>query len=514
MPKYHKNKGSQRFSSKKSVFRKPDLSASLDASSHSRDTFFHWRNTHVLASSQQVTSSDRKVVRARAREEYLSSPYGAGFPETFASYVIGTGPQLDFKGFLPYLEKSLSKKIVNYVQGLWRTWADDCRLASTLRLAMRNLVVEGDAFLVESLNPKRKIFGINYVLIDSLRIGNPGGRTSTRQLQDGIAFDEFGNPDHYYIYNVPDFIDSGYDFNKYTIYPERFVHHLFKPVLAGQQNGWSWFAPVLQSMGRLRDYEDGVIEAAKSSANTYGVITTQDGFVASNSEGLELAENYPYYAWQSIEPQRNKVYQLPPGTNFQAFKPEQPTANVGDFVAGQVARMGRAIGLTRNRSTGSSHEYNFASGRLDNQPFEILVKILQKDLFELGSLDRLFSDFYEAILPELFLQFPDADLPSLEDAEWSWRWPDPPLVDPESQYRADALRLQNNLCTVKEILAREYPHENPEDKLEQIVAEKKRLIDAGIIDKKTSEKGAPVEPGTRIPEPQIKGGGDDANVKI
>ncbi len=466
--------------------------AGLNVAKRSSDTWHHWAFARQETPAGVVRPKDRAEARTKAREEYLNNPYAAGFADTFALYLVGTGPRLRFKG-------SGNPDFIREVELLWRDWSDSVRLAKTLRLGVKSLVVDGELFLMESLNPKRPIWGINYQVLDPQRIGNPGGKPWTPRMQDGIFFDEFGNVDAFCVYDTPEYDCSFYDSGRYQVISSQNIHFAFKENLPEVTRGWSWFAPVLESMGRLRDYEDGVIEAAKSAANTFATLETQSGFV-DGSSALTIGEETDYYPWESHTPQRNKIIQLPPETTLKAFQPAQPTTNVPEFISNQVARLGRGMGLTRNRATGSSHEYNFSSGKLDSQPFEMLISCLQRDLLELDVMDKLFADFYVGILPRLCLKYPDA--PELEDADWSWRWPKPPLVDEEAAARADAIRVKSCQATIREIWEERHPDSRFEEVKAEIDADRKAYPEIYGAQTGDADGVAPVAAGTRIAEPQ------------
>lgn len=479
---------------------KPKMDAGLNVSKHSADTAGHWAFVKPETAAGAVKHRDRAEARTKAREEFLNNPYAAGFADTFALYLVGTGPRLRFKGYEDgTTDGAADPALIRYVETLWRNWSDSIRLAKTLRLGVKSLVVDGECFLLESVNPKRDIFGINYTVIDPQRIGNPGANPWTPRLQDGLFFDEFGNLEAFCLYKIPEFESTFYDTNRYEVIPATSIHYAFKENLPEVTRGWSWFAPVLESMGRLRDYEDGVIEAAKSAANVFATLETQNGFI-DGSSALTIGEDTPYYPWTTHTPQRNKIIQLPPDTTLKSFQPSQPTTNVPDFISNQVARLGRGIGLTRNRATGSSHEYNFASGKLDSQPFDMLVQCLQRDLLELDIMDKLFADFYTAILPRLYDRFPD--VPEPEEADWAWRWPKPPLVDEEAQARADAIRVKSYQATVKEVWEERHPDSKFEDVRAEIDADRKAYPEIYGAAAGDSDGIAPAAAGTRIDEPK------------
>ena len=142
---------------------------------------------------------------------------------------------------------------------------------------------------------------------------------------------------------------------------------------------------------------------------------------------------------------------MPPGTTLKGFSPSQPTTEASAYTANILSQIGYSMGLPRNKATGSSHEYNFASGRLDNQPFEMLIQTLQLDLFERKACDRIFKYFYAALEPDLLERFEASETPTPDEIEWEWVWPQPPLVDAESTARTNAIRLQSLQATLAEV---------------------------------------------------------------
>ena len=475
-----------------------EMRAGLNAAKFSTDTWQHWAFTRPETPASAVRPRDRAEARTKAREEYLNNPYAAGFADTFALYIVGTGPRLRFKG-----GAESPPEMIREIELLWRDWSDSVRLAKTLRLGVKSLVVDGEMFLLESANPKRPIWGVNYQVLDPQRIGNPNGQPWSPRQQDGLYFDEFGNIEAFCLYDIPDTDCCFYNSARYQVISAQNIHFAFKENLPETTRGWSWFAPVLESMGRLRDYEDGVIEAAKSASNTFATIETQNGFIDGNS-ALTIGEQTDYYPWTCHTPQRNKIIQLPPETTLKAFQPAQPTTNVPEFVSQQVARLGRGMGLTRNRATGSSHEYNFSSGKLDSQPFEMLIECLQRDLLELDIMDKLFSDFFEGIRPGLIMKYGEA-VPDLAAADWTWRWPKPPLVDEEAQARADAIRVKSYQATIREMWEDRHPDSRWEEVKAEIDADRKAFPEIYGAQTGDADGIAPEAKGTRINEPKAPG---------
>ncbi len=414
----------------------------------------------------------RSNYRTQARLEFTDNQHAGGIARLFALYVVGTGPRLKFKGFKKYTRRVCSRETIDYINNRWELFADDVNFASTLRQAMQTLVVDGEAFLYIGANPKRRD-GIDLRLLDSQRIGNPAGARTTRQLQDGVYLDVWGNPERYCVYNVPDNEGSYYRTDDYVIIPASQIYHLFRQDLAGQTRGVTWFAAALPLLQQLREYTAAVIQGAKRGAKLISSIETQSGFnidefrdVYALPSDVAYSNGNPsslmlYDAWGIRRTDNGEAWVLPPGTTQKAFDSSQPTAEASAFTSSILGQIGYSLGLPRNKATGSSHEYNFASGRLDNQPFEMLIKTLQLDIFERRCCDRLFNVFYELISPDLFALYDDA--PPLDLIEWEWVWPSPPLIDPESTARTNAIRLKSLQTTIGEVWSETHPFSEFDD---------------------------------------------------
>ena len=501
---------------------KPAFRAAYNAARPTADNLKQFLSARHETTLQAQSRSTRDSLRTQARQELGTNQHAGGIARLFGLYVVGTGPRLKFKGFPKYERKAISRDLVDFVNYKWERFADDIQFATTLRNAMEMLVVDGDAFLFFGFNPKKQL-GLDLKLLDSQRIGNPDGKPSSRSLQDGIFLDAWGNPTDYCVYDVPDMEGAYYSTSSYQTISSNQIFHLFRSDLPGQTRGISWFASALPLLQQLREYTAAVVESAKQGARFVATIETQQGFSlddfndvyalpsdmsSSDSSSSATAENYtaiPYDAWGTFHTKNGDSLVLPPGTTQKGFNPSQPTAEASSYTANILSQIGYSMGLPRNKATGSSHEYNFASGRLDNQPFEMLIKTLQLDLFERKCCDRLFKYFYEALEPELLERFDADETPTPDETEWEWVWPTPPLVDAEATARTNAIKLQSLQATLGEVWNETHPFSEFEDvrnqfKLDEADFPKVFGLQENDLDKAPAENtkiGEPLAPPVR-----------------
>lgn len=498
MSKKQKKRAAKKARAKKNRSGSAPIAAAYRAAQPSSDTLRSFlqslpQETTLRAQNAQTRAS----LRRQARLEFENNPHAAGIARLFGLYVVGVGPRLRFKGFCSYLKRTVDKDLEKYVEYRWDRFADEIGLAVLLRQAMESVVVDGEAFVSLVPNPAVGI-GIGAVLIDSQRIGNPNGRPSSRREQDGVELDEFGNVRRYCVYDLPDLECAFYDSSRYSYLPAEQVFCLFRRDLPGQTRGISWFAPVLPYLQQLREYTQATVEAAKAGAKVFATVETQSGYALDCVDEHYLEPgSYQYQAYDSFETPNGKLVHLPVGTTLKGFTPTQPTTAADAYTANLLSQIGYSMGLPRNKATGSSHEYNFASGRLDNQPFEMLIDELQRDVFERSLVDKIFEYFYRLIAPELFARF--EDVPSPSDVDWEWLWPKPPLVDAEATARTNAIRVKSGQATLEEIWRESHPFEDWEDVRERILRDRK---DFPEFFGSSPEK--PNETGTRFGELQTQ----------
>lgn len=437
---------------------------------------------------QLGNATDRASLRNQARYEYQNNPHASGIARLFSLYVCGAGPRLRWRQWEEMIDAPTDERLQKYVERRWEEFATVNRFPSLLRQAMRSIVVDGEAFLC--LYPTESgAFSVD--LLDSQRIGNPDGKPSTSTLQDGVYFNAFGEPIAYCVYRVPERESSGYDATKYDAVPASQIFHLFREDFAGQTRGVSWFAPSMVLLQQLREYTEATVEAAKAGARVWATVETQNGF---SEDYLDLEGGVPYDAYRTFETPNGRYLQLPAGTTMRGFNPSQPSTAADAYTANLLSQIGYSMGLPRNKATGSSHEYNFASGRLDNQPFELLISTLQRDMLELGFCDPLFGLFYETIEEDLHWRFPDA--PTLAESDWSWEWPAPPLVDAEATARTNAILIKSGQKTLREVWESLHPNGNYEDAAKEIERDRERFPE--MYGATPEPEGAPE---TRIAEP-------------
>lgn len=428
------------------------LRAGLDAARRANSTVMHWLYSRDERPGQSVTYSDISHVRGDARYEFQNNPHAFGFAEVFDLYVVGDkGPRLKFFGhpLSPQWNKQ-HEMFRDWVTFKWEQWCKSAKVRDTLSLAIKAMIVDGSAFLVISRNSKRKIFPASYEVIEPQRVRNPNamrnGRYDFGYLINGLIFDHEGNLDRVVVLNEPSTDMEGFLDNRYSILESDHVHVLTKTILPGQVMGWSWFAPSLELLGQLRDGSTAMVENMKNSAAIIATVESEHGF--EHDDSMFGENNGPHYSpYETRNLPLNRVMLMPPKSKMNAFKPEQPQSGFRDTFVNMIAAAGRGLGLTENKSTGSSKEYNFSSARIDEQQFNLKVSRIQSDIKE-TCLEPLFAAFYEYLYPGAVAKF-GLSIPKPDEVYFDFSFPKPPPHDPVTQANADGMNLKNGFLTHK-----------------------------------------------------------------
>lgn len=480
--------------SRKKKERKKRVVAGYAAARPTSDTIRTFVRSALPETPLQVGSPNvRASLRDQARDMAQNSPHAAGIANLFALYVVGTAPRLRFVGYEKWRRQEVDRRVVDFVEHKWEQFAVATRFPVVLRNVMKSIVIDGEAFVLTRKNPRIEQ-GFDLYLIDTQRVGNANGTPDTLEQQDGITFDEYGNVVSYTVYDAPENAGTSYMSSRFQTISPSSCFHLFRQDYAEQTRGISWFAPCLTILQQLTEYTAAAIEAAKQSTRVWATIETTDGFEqAAEADLVDPQYGAPYDVFRQLDTPNGRIMTLPPGTTARGFQATQPNTAADSYTANLLSQVGYALGLPRNKATGSSHEYNFASGRLDNQPFELLIETLQRDLFERDLCDRVFSKFYEMLLLESPLT-----LPTLEEAEWEWTWQEPPLVDPEATVRTASIELKSGQRTLREVYERAHPCGNFEAFCVELENERRRFPELFGVDVSAETP----HPRTAIDEPK------------
>jgi capsid protein len=117
-----------------------------------------------------------------------------------------------------------------------------------------------------------------------------------------------------------------------------------------------------------------------------------------------------------------------------------------------VAEEGRPLLMPANIASGNSSKYNYASGRLDNQSYELCNDVDREDV-ENFFLEPAFEQWLRETLAELTGTPPSAIDP--QNYPHEWHWDTRGHVDPAKEANAQDTDLRNGTISFPSLYARQ-----------------------------------------------------------
>ena len=225
------------------------LRARFDAAQTTADNQRHWANADSLSADSAASCDVRKTLRNRSRYEIANNSYARGIVTTLANDVVGTGPRLQM-----LTDDNLGNGII---ETEFMNWASQIRLAQKLRTMRMARASDGEAFGILSINRNlNSPVKLDLRLIEADQVTTPWSvfshqssafsknnshqkpiAPSPKPMVDGIQFDEFGNPDCYFVLkNHPGSVSNAAFYEYNTIDADSMIHW-FRADRPGQSRG-------------------------------------------------------------------------------------------------------------------------------------------------------------------------------------------------------------------------------------------------------------------------------------
>lgn len=399
------------------------IDARYDAAQTTNDMKNYWAAADSLDANSANSKAVRQKLRDRSRYEGANNGYTDGIYQTHANFLVGKGPQLRMR--------TGSEGFNRMVETAWRRWAKVVMLRRKLWTMAHAKVQDGEGFALLRSNPGvRHEVKLDVVPFEAEQCTTPWLPYGLPGYIDGIQFDDFGNPE---FYDVLPYHPGGTWYVAQTEperVPAKFVLHWFMARRAGTHRGVPEMKSTMNLGGSSRRWREAVLAAAETAADYAALLKTS--FTAS-----ELADIDPVAAMSTLEIQKRMMTALPMGWEAQQMRSEHPNTTYSDFHRQQVAELGRPKCMPYNVSAADSSSHNFASGKLDREPYFDAVDIERLDGDDLV-LDPLFDVWFE----EAVLRF-GWNVPIEPAPPHAWDWPQHPVADVKSQAAADDTNLGN-----------------------------------------------------------------------
>lgn len=399
------------------------------------------------------------TLRARSRQLCEDNGEAAGLLLDFESDIVGpAGARLQFRAKRP--RGAPLDRLNDRMEAAFTLWGkrgtctrdghDDW--ASLQRLIVRTVVMDGEFFAIRHRDPALA-HGYSLQPIDADQVDaeyNVRASAEGVSVVMGVEQDRYGRPLAYHIW-------QGHPGSVATrgarqrIAAED-VLHVFKRVRVGQTRGIPWFAPALVTWKLGDQYTESELVQSMLAAAQGGffVNKTGDALPTPMRRDPATGKDEPVAIEMQAEPGVGRA--LPPGWEFQDWKPMHPTANYVGFMKAVKRVIARAFGRSYASLTGDLSDVNFSSMRTDRVREMESNKLLQQDLLVRQTADVVFADWLTmASLTGVLGVLPAAPVDLLVSATWMCRgWP---WIDPVKDLVAAELEIKHGLKSRQQICA-------------------------------------------------------------
>ena len=434
------------------------IRARYDSAQTTDENRRHWAAADGLSADLAASPGVRRILRNRARYECDNNTYAKGIVKSLAEDCVGTGARLQLT--------KLPKELAREVEAKFGEWCRAVDLPEKMRTMRKARAKDGESFAVLVSNQVLPTpVKLDLRLIEAEQVATVSGALPTPNSVDGIKFDAWGNPQEYEVLREHPG-GRAYFSNQPLTVPAREMIHCFVAERPGQRRGISELTASLPLFAQLRRWTLSVLAAAETAADFAAILKTQDG--ATPEEAAPAKE------WERVEFEKRALMTLPAGWDIAQLKAEQPTSTYAEVKREIINEIARENSVPYNIAAGNSSGYNYSSGRLDHQVYERSIWIDRGRMVS-QVLERVFAEWKrEAVLIEGYL----SQALRMLSTDWThaWHWDGFAHIDPESEAKAQEIRLKNQTTTLADEWARE--GEDWEEKLETIakIEQRKREL--------------------------------------
>lgn len=358
--------------------RQMDVKARFDSQFTTPLNAGHFALMDAMSIDAAASWMVRRKLRMMCRYEYHNNPLLFGLIDTYADYIIGTGPRLHIT--------TKDKKFNSAVEKIWLDWEEEVGFSEKLHGSCAATCYNGEGFILLRNNPgldnpiKLDVFDIEADQVTSPLFGMYPAEYPD-QYFDGVVLDPWGKPRIYHILRQHPgafgaFVILSYVFDAW---PACNVMHDYRRIRPGQQRGLPSILPALPNAANLRRLGLATVLSAENAAKwgisveTPAIATSPEPLMDSNGQIIRDQNGMPVYASDLMadtwEMEYSAFNRLPAGTQAKMLTPEQPGANYDTLVNIELGALGRALGMPLFIVSLDARQANMSSAYVAMQPY-------------------------------------------------------------------------------------------------------------------------------------------------
>jgi capsid protein len=406
-----------------------DVRARYDAAGDSVEFQNYWAAADAYDADSANSKGVRKRLVMRSRYEAANNGYADGIAQTHSNFVVGLGPSLAVRTG----DRDLDQRI----NAEWKKWSKAIQLRRKLWASSHAKLVDGESFGVVTTNTSvAHPVKLDVVPIECDQVTTPYVPYRREGVIDGVTFDVAGNPLTYDILPQHPGGQWAVYYQHPVTTPARYVLHWFAMRRPQQHRGVPECKSTMQVGASSRRWREATVSAAETAASFAALLYTE----------MPPGDAEPVAPFSTLPIERRMMAALPAGYRAEQMSSQHPNATYDSFNRAQIAELARPKNMPYNMAACDSSQSNYASGRLDFQPYFAGVDVERADC-EDCVLDKLFAQWWR----EAAIIFGWGDPRSVPDHQWDW--PNHPVADITSEASAVNMRLRNGTATLRQIYA-------------------------------------------------------------
>lgn len=405
----------------------PRQFGSYDGASNTDELSRYWANADRLDADSAHSPAVRGALVSRQRYELANNGYADGIAQTYATDLVGVGPQLRMQ---------LGNKAFNrHIELTFYHWCQEVQFRRKLWCMAHAKGSDGEGLGVMRRNPRvDHPIKMDLVLYETEQCATPMLPFGEPGYIDGIKFDEFGNPVWYDILRQH---PGSSRFHEFTLeaehVPAEFVLHWFKMRRPGQHRGVPESASTLNLGAAARRHRRAVLAAAEVAAAHALVIKTQ-----LNPEITPLA--VAPFTTEQVE--HGMMTALPRGWDAYQLQSNNPNATYESYHKSIINEQARCKNMPYNKAACDSSSYNYASGRLDHQTYYAALDVDREDCND-SVLEPLFKVWFDAAIRRFRWLGGEPEAVGRQARSHTWDWPKHRVADVKVEADANETKLKS-----------------------------------------------------------------------
>lgn len=330
-----------------------------------------------------------RPIRARCRDAYVNNSLIKRYVGLMQRNVIGH-PGIKLQMQVVDADGTTSDDKANEaIEGSFKQWSKrkHCEVTgkyswlSIQLLWVHSLAIDGE-FLARKIRGEGA-YGFQWQVLDSelLDINHNERLDNGHYIRFGIEFNAYGRPLAYYLINRDQFNPGAYLFNgnKYDRVVADDIFHDFIPLFVGQKRGFPMPHAALYDLHQLKGYDEAALIAARIGASNMGFFTRSPESV-DDEPAMPSGVNGDAYDNGDIptDAEPGVMSELPVGVGFEAFNPDYPHSQYGEFTKSHQQRASSGLDNVSYHSLSNNLEgVSFSSirtGTLEDREAWMLIQ--------------------------------------------------------------------------------------------------------------------------------------------